>query len=770
MPPIEESVFNNVIKKVKKIPAILEDESVVRINMKTLKFQEKPIVSLLIKKFWTYVVGTSGTSRHIANGTTKEFEIKDHLTDRGLAIYFRYKVSCPDKNKIKLVESLAGEESPEHNFEKIIDTAIQKLINGDESIFLDKFSQHQLQFTQQIKQELSERTGLNVNLTLSVKYEDTLCPIQFNNLIPVRLLNNNAELNTKLFFELSVISKNKLDAAINFRKEYLLEEKVVELVCNFFKENITFNEFYYGIDDLSLGKLTQSINHVINSKGREVSILQIDPVVPNHKATEFESLKFELESIPHLSQKKVIIINDLQFELVDPKKFIGSKITDFNGHVEELLRRIIKQKTFGKTYLDFLLHFSRIEEKIEMEMKKSLYDIGYDLKQLISGPTLPETAYLQATPYSYSFKKLPTKSANIFVNFNVSITYSFSSFKKIKHYLNKNIPIEFEIETRIKNYLETTLNSKAPEDIYMKFSTELEPELIKGIKKIVKKYRARLSGKPVIKQEQTDIGDFVRGLMYQSQEFEISLQPLGGIQQFTFNGQLTIVSVEADGWDRLSKMNFDFDKILNVYKNAIKSKFEAIEEDRFLAYATNKGRNFLEKVANTEPVMTVAKRFGVIVQVDNLNRERTAMEMEAVKIRHNAYSKSIEEDDLVIKNIGKNTQAENDLLDQIRKDQLFQLQQSHQLKQKLMYSDDPDDEDQVAKAEQIIGAIESKVSNTKTDNISKIAEKLQKKHQFLTTKENKDDTSLESAFFGADNALSGHSADTGSEKKINNDE
>lgn len=734
MPPIEESVFNNVIKKVKKVPAILEDESVVRINMKTLKFQEKPIVSLLIKKFWTYVVGTSGTSRHIANGTTKEFEIKDYLTDRGLAIYFRYKISCPDKNKIKLAESLAGEESPEHNFEKIIDTAIQKSINGDESIFLDKFSQHQLQFTQQIMQELSERTGLNVNLTLSVKYEDTLSPIQFNNLIPVRLLNNNAELNTKLFFELSVISKNKLDAAINFRKEYLLEEKVVELVCNFFKENITFNEFYYGIDDLSLGKLTQSINHVINSKGREVSILQIDPVVPNHKATEFESLKFELESIPHLSQKKVIIINDLQFELVDPKKFIGSKITDFNGHVEELLRKVIKQKTFGKTYLNFLLNFSKIEEKIEMEMKKSLYDIGYDLKQLISGPTLPETAYLQATPYSYSFKKLPTKSANIFVNFNVSITYSFSSFKKIKYYLNKNIPIEKDIETSIRNYLETTLNSKAPEDIYMKFSTELEPELIKGIKKVLKIYKAKLSGNPTIKQEETDIGDFVQSLMKtQPEEFEINLETLGGSQKFNFRGHLAILSVEADGWDRISKMNFNFNDILKVFKSATKTILEAFKTDYFLAYSDHEHRKSLEITVNNIPVKTIAEIYGVTVKVSNFHRERTSLEKQAVLDIEIAQKAIAAQNTLAIERALKNAKTDNKILDLIQVDKINQLEESQKRIQELKYNyDDDEDQEQVIIETENINNIKNEINNSKPLNLETITQELQNKRNMLS--------------------------------------
>lgn len=652
MPTTSSNTFDKMIRRIDGDESNLaRGESLYYVDPKSNKVVNKSWLKKAFgKKYKAYIVGSSGAARHTAEGISREFDVKDLSTGRVLALSFEYRVSCPAGEEERLVECLAEYNTPEQGFDDLLDIAVENAMTKvSAGYFIDNYELEKKNLIEGVKTYLSNECGLSVELETKLKYEDQLTTIKISEVVPVRVNDQDDEYNLDIKIELSVIGQQKVKAVIAFPTQDKIQRKVLAIIKAFCKDNVNFNILYHGFRDKNkIASLETAINQRLQAYGRNLTYFVIKPKMVRDDIEETITIKLEETHQPYLSNTSITINNNLQLLLENPSVLKRSEMKKVGTWAEKRLREILKEEVFEKTYMDFLLSFDLVEASIKNRMCEELEKIGYKLKHLVSRPEMPEEQYLRAKAYNYTFENLPTRSAKVSVSFTVAMTYHFSDLSKIESILNKSQDVSNVIREAIGSYMETVLNEEYPETIYMKFSYDpdrekaLEKTLSEGVaEKLIKDFGAELDGRPVVKPSNTAIGDFVEELLEQTEDFQLNIKPLGGISTFEFTGNITTRSVDPKSWDRICKMNFNLDDIKKFYLSALKSELEAFPNDDVLEYDSREHREQLQILANHGPVEAVMETYGIIVEVKNFARARTAKE-----INENRLLKAAQKDDI----------------------------------------------------------------------------------------------------------------------------
>ena len=638
MTTIESTPFDKVIRRVTDDSVKLKNaEILLHVNLKTNKIAEKSWKDMILRsKFKSYVIGTSGTSKHSAEGISPEFEVNDHKNNKRTAIAFEYRVMCLEGNEDKLVKNIAKFDSPAQALQDALEVAaLDYLGKTGEEKFMADFSSEKDRLVEHVESYLSRIMGLEAQLRLKLKHEESLKSEDHNLTLFTKVSDQKEEIEFKLAIGVDVIEEQQLQAIIAFPHLHNITNDIIEEASKFIKHMLIYNDIYDDFDNSDKKPdLTSAINKCLAKYSRKVGSLTLERI----NGTQFEriiNLEVPYIHIPHQTKAEINISNTIQLLLNDPGKFKTSNIINVKQWAEKQLLSILEEEIFDKSYLDFLLHFKSVETILVNRMGELVEKIGYKQKYLASRPEMEEEAYLNPNNYTYKLQDLPTRSANVKVNFDVTVTYHFEDLEKIKDLLNKKQSVKDKIGDKIKSEIITELNLQDPETIYMRFnydpkSEPLERVLTDRIIQILRDdFCAEISGSPVIKPQETELSRFVKKLLGKSQKLELEIKPLGGSQSFTFTGDMASISIDPASWDKVSNLDqskFDVVQAFDFYKSAIKSLLEALPSDQLLAYIDGKQRFAIEKVINTEPRSKTIKRFGIVVEVDNFARIRTQQE------------------------------------------------------------------------------------------------------------------------------------------------
>lgn len=695
------SQLDKVIRRVHKKPHLEPNETFISVNPSTGKVSKSWLQKAMGKKLRSYVVYSSGLPRNIAEGESRVVPVKDFETDRELGIIVKYRIQCPKGNVDKVGISLCRDETPEEAFLNILDLAVQEFINGRESQIIDEYNSLKSKFSETVKKFIEKQSGLAAEIRIHLKYEDCLDAFQITERsIPIRVADNTDEHSLMLTLNLVKDEDRLVNAVIAYPNLHEIEKKVIGIIQAFFVKNVTFHAFYEGMKDQELNKqLKETINGGLRSEGRKLGRWSLKTSVKGGKALGFLTLSIAIHRVPYQASENVVINNEIQLILKDAGKLKASGIEDLEKWARERLERIIEEEVFEMRYLDFLLRFGPVEENIRERMKTAADFIGYQVKHLISRPDMKEEKYLKPVPYTFTYKGLPTLEADITVNLEVVATFAISNLNEVEEWLNKNIDLQSVIEASVRSELEQVLHQQSPETVYMRFSINdfegspsLETQLSKVVKEhLEKNYNADVIRLPVIKPLDTEIGAFVRGIIDEIQDFTAQIAPLGGTQDFTFQGKFTIVSVDEKGWSRIRKRDFTIDEVKLFYVDTLETILGSLPADDFLAYKTPEHQRDLERVANEKASRAVVERYGVNIAVNNLRRGLSDIENEVRNLKSKSQLYDLEQASHLIDESREDLKSDDSIANLDRKSRLEQAEILHEMQKERLASLDEDE-------------------------------------------------------------------------------
>jgi len=602
-------------------------------NGVVVKFSPKGGVFGMFSKTKYFEVFNNEDSRHYAE-YRQDIILDDFDKDIKIPLIVEYRLSCPKGNEKRVVNFLGEMETPESTLADFIDKLIGNFFEQNGREFLNDFSDSLSKLSILVESSVREESGLDFSLKLYVDGKDHISDILTKDTIAITPKDIDKSINIDIEYKLKV-SNSQLVAlhVYNNMDIKIIKQQVADAIVNYLEEIDTQKLFFNFINkDTKIKTMVEVINRDLLPFGRVIEIENIK--IQNIKLEKFQEVDVEIvrEPIDRTSQN-IMIKNRLQFELEDAGKYIDKEMPSLQEWVKKELDRLFSSKLFGWEYIDFLVGFENIKTSIESEMRRKASEVGYRINQIISEPHLPENALLRMDTYNFNYTNLSTVDSGISADFNITVTFmlndkeAFRELFKYAHNVNESLNKIFEVE------LKKVLSYESPERIFLHYYNDK----FQGAKQSLKKELEEKISLYLMQRLNATIQDInivpvdnglleplykVRG---ESRDIKIEVAPKIGGNPIVYKATLFVEGHDNNNWSQLIDGKYTMDKIEDLVVRTIQARFNVISEEE-LKFTTLEHRQAIEKIADALAKEAITKRYGLIVEISNLNRDRNREE------------------------------------------------------------------------------------------------------------------------------------------------
>ncbi len=543
-----------------------------------------------------YLVSTTKDNSNVAVCLNLPYTVLDFASNTTLDISINYRASCTTKNAEKLALSLCSSDELIDELDRIISSWCTEII-GDRALhFIENFATEVKSLENKLQKNAKEDIGLNLEVRINAQNQEVLEQANIKRIIAENKLKSYAPNPIKFDVKVSDYDENLLlqveillevdedrinEAAANYGKEALLINIIKEQIKKYFIHNVNLQDVYQQLQTTILDEVNKQLNKVLVGKGRKVGYLSLKTESISHikeriALKEFLEVKdFEVQCSIKGYDKPIKVINTLQMELENIGKYsaevTGKKLPvdregkpDLESWVKSKLETIIKPLLLEKEYVDILLDFepqgseTKNYSKLVLDsMGDAAKSIGYSVKHIVSIPDLEPFKLKGNCTLQTGERDYATKDAKVSVKLNTVAIAKIENLRKVRSYLNPEIPLQGQMETAIHEATSRYLNSIEPERFYMRFSSfneelgenkSVEQELVDIItKELEDNYHATVSS-VIPKIVNTDIIELFNNLLEETGEFEIEVTSLRGGELVKFQGKFQIICVQQDRW------------------------------------------------------------------------------------------------------------------------------------------------------------------------------------------------------------------------------
>jgi hypothetical protein len=689
--------LDGLIRVVERSYRPRSDEVIVTVDPAT-----RTIVKGSSARFWRarrYYAVSCAQQRHAGVSRVLPIAALDRESDREIGVYLEFLARCEAGSEERLAGALSTEDSPKEALLAIIRQGFTQAIVGRERAFLDDFDALVDELVEGVAGFVSEQTGLQVELRARLKYEDLLDPIEISKkVVQVRPLGVADPQSLIISASIIPMKAERARAVISYPQRRFLPDRLIEAAQAFISRRIDFNQFFDGLQSEHRDDLRAEINAMLAPYGHTLDYFALDAQCSGVRIERFIQIEnFEMKLVPRGSAESVTIRNDLLLTLADASRFRSiaisdASVSDVKGWIKRQIEEALNIHLFKTGYVDYLLRFDPIEEKIREELSRRALAIGYQLDHLLSRPDMSEESWFTLTPRVFDFGELPTRQVGIKVDFQVVVSFSLprggttsDGAARVERMLNRRTNIQGAIAESLRSELEGVLHGEEAHDVFMRFNLPRgtaqprHPESVSGdggsdgyglawarlpslserlgplirgsdslsLEEILQAkvklhlenhYGADVQGVPVIKHAGSRIGEFVESLVDCRGEIRFVVEPPSGAEAFEFTAVIRVASPHPQGWDEIKKMNFGFSDIKHQCIATLRARLGSTENEGLLAYESPGQQQALEATAAELVTVSIARHFGFVVNLSDLERsktlrERARSEAELVKIK-----------------------------------------------------------------------------------------------------------------------------------------
>jgi hypothetical protein len=555
--------------------------------------------------------------------------------DKGLKIPLRveYRLSCPEGREKMLVDFVGEFETPEDKFDDFIDKSIHSYYNDSSSEFIENLQESLKGLSSWLVDRVEASSGVDFTLKIGIVGENRLKDLKQADSISV--VPKDIEKSIDIFMEyLLKVSDRATIALLEYNKKdsgYM--KRVRELVARELGELSTQELLFDFVNKESrVSALADGVNSSLKDIGREIEIKRVKLSTSNIE--KFQEVEVEVSREPtDRGSKRIVIKNRLQFELVDAGKYIDNDKPSLSKWARDELNRLYSSKLFGYKYIDFLVEFEDVKKSIEDEMRQRASKIGYTINQIISEPRLPENALLYMDTYDFTYTSLATSDSAINADFKVTVTFMLNDKKAFKELFRYSTDAKEGLEKIFEVELKKVLSYESPERIFLHYYNDKFQDSSKSLKRELEERISRyLSEKLDATIQDIHIVPVDNGLLKplydvrgESRDIEIALAPKIGGNPIIYKATLFVEGHDNNNWSKLIDGKYDMDRIEELVINTLQAKFNVLSEGE-LRFTTLEHRDYMENIADKLAKEAVSKRYGLIVEISNLDREKNREE------------------------------------------------------------------------------------------------------------------------------------------------
>ena len=566
---------------------------------------------------------------------TQNIVIKDFVSSMNIELEVTYRLSCPANKENELTEFLGIKETPEEVLIDFIEKYTHQFYNENSNSFIKELDKHLNKFIFTLDNEVKSKMGLDFVSKVYLKNADKVKDIFCNDKLKVTPRDMERWLPLKVEYRLKIKDKNIVALHIN-NKTYIksIQEKINENIAEYISENITAHKLFFNFSkkDTALIALTQKINNFLIDYGYSIQLEKI--FIKDMPLERFEEVEITNKRIPiDRTSENVFIKNRLQFELIDAGCYLEAGTHSLKDWAEEELTNLFALKVFDWEYIDFLVNFEDLKIDLETSMREKASKIGYKINQIITEPKLKENVFLHMDTYSFDYKELATNDSGISADFRITLTFMIKDKEAFKELLKYDDDAKESLRKILEVELKNVISYEYPERIFLQYYNEkfqgntqslkvtlestLKEKLIKKLKAIVQDINIVPIDNGILKPL-----ELVRG---ESRDFEISLFSKTGGDTIIYKATLVVLGHDNNNWFQLIDGKYTMESIVELVMRTLQSNISTYPEN-LLRFETPAHRNIIEKKVDKLARDTVSKRYGLIVEIENLDREKNTQE------------------------------------------------------------------------------------------------------------------------------------------------
>lgn len=601
-----------------------------------------------------FVVTNNNAGYTGAECVVPAIEIKDFNNDRTIVLKIHYQVHCDRGNEEKVAESLFDGPHPGAVLNGLIRKYLMDYVDHRPAEFIDRFYERQSDLQAFISQKAYQEIGLNVLVKFSIEVEQPH-PIPIGPLsLFVRVQDYDVSQEMKIRGELQVDEQNKIHAMLYRPVHISLEDVIKREICQYFAASVSLHSLCTQLNDRVKQGLIEHLNYVLKFAGRRISFLSLESNATEHAVIPFFEISQDVECMIQQYPEPVIIKNMVQMTLQDLARYRVCKSPKLADWVKAKLERVIHELLFDARYINLLLDFESVAEKIKQRLSIEAEFIGYTIKQLIAVPDLKPLTWLKSFPLNVeqSFK---TKYSGAEVTLEIVGSARINDLRDVKHYLNPGQDIPQLIEKSIRRKIAEFLHRVDPERFYMRFSSEdedeksVEQEIIEIVKKIITdEFQAEVI-QVIPKVVDTEYIIHLRGLQKEMGEFIITISSLNheDIEVFTYKGLFRVEAVDANGWNKFRLLNSSIEKIQNYLQKSVQATMETLPGE-MLAYRNFKELKTMEGLIEKFAREGIINEFGLVIRISTVSREHTKLEEKLKETKRERLDGSLDKERILI--------------------------------------------------------------------------------------------------------------------------
>lgn len=392
------------------------------------------------------------------------------------------------------------------------------------------------------------------------------------------------------------------------------------------------SEYIFSLQDFvqNFSSYKNNVHDMVLEEGKKMG-LSLHVYIESSLAENTGEEKEEFIRLEHLINVKtrdaqsVDIRHVLALTLIDPMKLALSRITDVESWAKKKLEQFTGNAIIEKNYSEVLT--SLPESLIKTPMQEACKQIGYELKQLVTGPGLDmEKFYFETADQSQepNNTEYVTKEPKVKIALNMIVTGRLDlQHAKTRDAIKPGRDILTSMRRIVIESTRDFINDKTPEMCFLAIE-QIERDYLEYIKEQLQKEYAFNELSLLVKFLETDLAKRFRLL----QERPYKIEAKGDYNSRKYEFWFRVVAVDKDGWFRFLANNYtnideELSAIGKMLENSLNIVFRPLREI---------GSDLI--VREFEKVRTrVRHEFGLLIRLHDLMADLSEEELSMIRRR-----------------------------------------------------------------------------------------------------------------------------------------
>jgi hypothetical protein len=411
-----------------------------------------------------------------------------------------------------------------------------------------------------------------------------------------------------------------------------LTEVLKRVVRGYFGTYVTLESFYR---DLATEQIKQGLRNHLNGLlepvGRKVGFISLKSDGPPPTSFKGETV---IEHLHHEYPEPIKIKVSALMIPTDPARYRTKGSPKLNAWLDDNLREVISLKLFGISYVNLLLEFPQLKQKIGEALNLRAQEIGYKIEQFMTILYLEPFEWLKridieikgVTPNNGHAAEamFETSISNIYVGLEIFLTARIKDLRGISDHLGTKPDVPQRMKEEVIRLVRKLMHGTNPERFYMRYSRpdheaypgelSFEEDVRQKIQSLLEKeFNAEVLDL-VLKPAQTDLTMKLSEVSKGAHDFQADAEigSLPGAPSVVVKGSFKVQGV--NGWQAFRECDASAPSIRKRVEDCIRARLKGAREDQ-TSYFGETGLDDLIQDALNAARRLVGDEFGLAISL-----------------------------------------------------------------------------------------------------------------------------------------------------------